>query len=515
MSAAAHLAIAPIVLPLATAGIMVLLDERRRVAKARIALAAAVALVAVAAALAFEANHGMQVYRVGDWPAPFGIVLAVDRLSAAMVLLASVLGLAALVHSLARWNRAGPYFHSLVQLLMAGLNGAFLTGDLFNLFVFFELLLAASYGLALHGSGTARVRASLHYIAINLVASLLFLVGVSLIYGISGTLNMADLALRQVPAGDRVLLEIGVATMAIAFLVKAGMWPLGFWLEPTYASASAPSAALFAILSKVGIYAVMRVWLVVLGGAPGADFLVGGGIATLAFGTIGMVASQEPRRLASCSLLVSSGTLLAVCGVGGENALGAAIYYLFASTLGVASFFLVAELVERVRAAGADILAVTADAFGITDEEGRDEDETPGAAIPGAMAALAFAFAGGALVIAGLPPLPGFVGKFAMLSSLLARDAVPPSVWVVCTLVLVSGLAAIVGIGRAGVRIFWAGEGVATPKVRLAEMLPVAALIALCAVMVVAAGPAMRYTDAAAHALHARAEYVREVLGPP
>ena len=120
-----------------------------------------------------------------------------------------------------------------------GLNGAFLTGDLFNLFVFFELLLAASYALALHGSGTARVRESLHYIVINLTASLFFLIGAALLYGVTGTLNMADLAMRipQVPAEDRVLVEVGAAILAIAFLVKAAMWPLGFWLPSTYAAA--------------------------------------------------------------------------------------------------------------------------------------------------------------------------------------------------------------------------------------------------------------------------------------
>jgi hypothetical protein len=134
----------------------------------------------------------VRVYRLGDWPALFAIVLVLDRLSALMLALTAVLGLAALVFSLARWHRAGAHFHPLLQFQLMGLNGAFLTGDLFNLFVFFEVMLAASYGLALHGSGTARVRAGLHYVAINLAASLLFLVAVSVVYGISGTLNMAD-----------------------------------------------------------------------------------------------------------------------------------------------------------------------------------------------------------------------------------------------------------------------------------------------------------------------------------
>ena len=179
-------------------------------------------------------------------------------MTALMAVLAGSVGLAALLFALARWQRAGVYFHALFQLQLMGLYGAFLTADLFNLFVFFEVLLAASYGLLLHGGGRERVRAGLHYIAINLVASLLFLIGVAVLYGVTGTLNMADIAqkLPAVPASDRGLLHAGAAILAIAFLAKAGLWPLNFWLPSAYAAASAPAAAVFAILTKVGVYAV-------------------------------------------------------------------------------------------------------------------------------------------------------------------------------------------------------------------------------------------------------------------
>ena len=211
-----HLMIAPVVLPLVASAAMLFLGEMRRGLKAAISVGSTLALVGIAIALltmsdTAESVSRVSVYPLGNWPAPFGIVLVVDRLSALMLLLTSILGAAAVVFSLARWHRAGAHFHSLFQLLLMGVNGAFLTGDLFNLFVFFELLLAASYGLALHGSGPARVKAGLHYIAVNLAASLLFLIGVSLIYGVSGTLNMADLAARipgLVPE-SRAISEIG------------------------------------------------------------------------------------------------------------------------------------------------------------------------------------------------------------------------------------------------------------------------------------------------------------------
>jgi multicomponent K+:H+ antiporter subunit D len=514
---AEHLVIVPIALPLAAGALMLVFDDRRHALKAAISVAAALLLVAAALALLVRAETPvMHVYRLGNWPAPFGIVLAADRLAALMVLLAAVLGLAALVFSLARWHRAGPHFHSLVQLLLAGLSGAFLTGDLFNLFVFFELLLAASYGLALHGSGEPRVRASLHYIVINLAASLLFLVGVSLMYGVTGTLNMADLALRvpAVPHADRVLVEIGAAALGVAFLVKSGMWPLGFWLPATYAAASAPAAAMFAILTKVGVYSVARVWLLLFGGAAGAELLVYGGMATLLFGLVGVLAAQEIARLAAFSLLVSSGTLLASIGLGGAAVSGAALYYLVVSTLGIAAFFLLIELVERARDPGADLLAVTAEAFGLTDDEPEPE-EAVGVVVPATMALLGIAFACCALLIAGLPPLPGFVAKFALLSALLAADPVPAPTWGFFVLLVLSGLAAIIAFARAGMRIFWVAQERSVPRVRVIEMAPVVALLALCIGLTVAAGPAMRYMQDAAHALHAPRQYIEEVLPRP
>ncbi len=517
MRLADHLVVLPIVLPLAVGALMLLIDERRHRLKAALSVSAALLLVAAACALVARAAAPVtHVYPLGGWPAPFGIVLVADRLSSVMVLLAAVLGFAALLFSLARWHRAGPHFHALLHFLLAGLSGAFLTGDVFNLFVFFELLLVASYGLALHGSGAARVRASLHYIVVNLVASLLFLVGVSLLYGVTGTLNMAELALRvpAVPAADRALLEIGAATLGIAFLVKAAVWPLCFWLTPAYAAAAAPAAALFSILSKVGVYAVLRLWLLVFGDDTGAALLAWGGMATAAFGIFGMLASQELARVCGYSLIVSSGTLLAVIGIGGAALAGAALYYLVVSTLGIAALFLLVELVERAREPGADLIAVTAEAFGLGREEEEPEEEV-GVAIPATMALLGIAFACSALVVAGLPPLPGFLAKFAMLAGLLAADPVPAAAWVLLALLMLSGLAAVVAFGRAGVRVFWASQERSVPRVRVIEMAPVAVLVALCLGLTVAAGPAMGYLQQAAEVLQSPRPYIEEVIPRP
>jgi multicomponent K+:H+ antiporter subunit D len=523
-----HLMIAPVVLPMFAGAMMLALGgEQRRNVNAMLNVAATFALVVIAIALlraADAAPTGVAgVYRLGNWPAPFGIVLVVDRLAAVMLLLTSLLAAAAIVFSLARWHRAGVLFHPLFQFLLMGINGAFLTGDLFNLFVFFEVMLAASYGMALHGSGPARVKAGLQYIVMNLAASLLFLIGVSLIYGVSGTLNMADLAAR-IPAmhtGDRALLEAGAGILGIAFLVKAGMWPLGFWLPATYAAAAPPVASIFAILTKVGVYIVLRLYLLLFGDGAGAsaqfggEWILLGGFATVAFGAIGSLASQDMTRLAGFSVLVSSGTVLAAIGMGQVGVTGGALFYLVSSTLGLGAFFLLIELVERGREPGADVLAVTREAYGETDD--LEDSNEVGIAIPATMAILGVAFIGCALVISGLPPLSGFIAKFALLTAALnpptGAGAVPNANWAMLPVLILSGLAALIAMTRAGIRAFWASPDRSVPRVQLIEIVPVGALLLLCAIQTIEAGPIMRFMQATAQSLHAPHDYVSGVLG--
>jgi multicomponent K+:H+ antiporter subunit D len=530
VSGIANLTIVPIVLPLlAGAGMLLLSGERHRNIMAAVNVAATFALACIAIALlrmSDASDTGItQVYRLGDWPAPFGIVVVLDRLSALMLLLTSILALAAVVFSLARWHRAGAHFHPLFQFLLMGLNGAFLTGDLFNLFVFFELLLAASYGLLLHGSGLARVKAGLHYIVVNLVASLLFLIGVSLIYGVTGTLNMADLAARvpTIAAENRGLLEAGAGILAMAFLLKAGMWPLCFWLPTTYAAASPPVASIFAIMTKVGVYIVLRLSLLLFGDGAGASagfgssWLFLGGLATIAFGAIGTLASQDTARLAAFSVLVSSGTVLAATGMGQVGVTGGALYYLFSSTLGISAFFLLVELIERGREPGADMIAVTREAYGEEDDADKAQEEV-GIAIVATMGLLGVAFIGCALVIAGLPPLSGFIAKFALLTAALnppemhRTGAIPGGGWAILVVLISSGFATLVAMTRAGIRSFWASPDRTVPRVRVIEMAPVMFLLIICAAQTVQAGPVMRFMQAAAQSLHAPGGYIRDVL---
>ncbi|WP_334150540.1 monovalent cation/H+ antiporter subunit D [Hyphomicrobium sp.] len=535
-SALAHLPIALILLPLAAAALTVPLDERRRTLKAAISVAStlgtiamAVTLLMAADALPPESPAVASVYMLGNWPAPFGIVLVADRLAALMVTLAGLVVLSGLLFSIARWHSAGSHFHALVQFLLMGLNGVFLTGDLFNLFVFFEVTLAASYGLVLHGSGEPRVKAALHYIAVNLAASSLFLIGVSLIYGATGTLNMADLAQRvpTLAASERPLLEAGAAILGIAFLVKAGMWPLCFWLPSTYTVVAPPVAAMFSIMTKVGIYVVLRLWPMVFGpdagtsAAFGSNWLLVGGIATVAFGSIGLLAAQDLPRLASLSVIVSSGTLLAVIAVGSAGVTGGALFYLVSSTLAVSALFLLIELIERSRMPGADVIAITADALGDEDEAGDGAADPIGIAIPATLAILGIGFAACALLLAGLPPLSGFIGKFLILYALFpagdgAAAAQPPAVsWTLLAVLLVSGLAATVAMMRTGIRVFWVPIETTVPTVRFLEVVPIVGLLFLAAALTVEAGPVARFMQATAESIHAPETYVRSVMTAP
>jgi multicomponent K+:H+ antiporter subunit D len=523
-----HLIVAPVLIPLVCGALQVPLNHSRHGLKFLISTLSVLALLAAAIALLFLTDSaqwpdGIGVYLAANWAAPFGIALLADRLTALMLLLTALLSGCTLLYATLRWSRAGVHFHSLFQFLIMGINGAFLTHDLFNLFVFFEVMLAASYGLLLHGYNAARLQAGMQYIAVNLVASLLFLIGVALIYASTGTLNMSDLAARiaVASAADLALLKVGVTVLAIAFLVKSAMWPLGFWLPTTYEAASPPVAAMLVLMTKVGAYVILRLWLLVFSDAAGSaagygvEALLWGGMATIVFGAAGMLASEAPGRLAGYGAIVSSGTLLAVIGYGQPSLVTAGLYYLFGSTLAIAAFILLIELIERIRSPGAAMLAVTMEAFAI-----EDTPESPvGVGIPASLAFLGLAFTACGLIIAGLPPLSGFVAKFSLFHALLHPELPGATIgttgWLLMGLIVFSGLAAIIGLMRFGVRTFWASGAVTPPRLQLTEAVPVSLLLGICVAMTVQASPIFAYLARTSEELHQPAQYIRRILAEP
>ncbi len=524
-----HLVIAPIILPLMVCGLLLAFDERRQNLKRLVSLGTAAMLVVISAALVWIVDDGRlgqpgtpQAYLLGDWPAPFGIVLVADRLSALMVLLTSVLGFTALFYALARWDKSGPRFHVFFLLLLTGLNGAFLTGDIFNLFVFFEVLLAASYGLVLHGAGAERTTASLHYITINITASLLFLIGVAMIYAVTGTLNMAQLAIRVaiIAPDSLMLLEAGAAILGVAFLVKAGIWPLSFWLPRTYAAASSPVAAIFAIMTKVGIYIILRISSLVFGEtAEGAanfadDWLIWLGLATMAFGTVGILATRTLKAVAGHYVMVSSGTLLAAIGLGGEALTAALLFYLVSSTLAVSALYLIIEPVERNADEDEVVEGIAEPVFddeytGTIEEE---EDEI-GVVIPGTIAILGGGFIFCTLLLAGLPPLSGFIAKFAIIDALFEGEQIEPQAWGLIALIILSGLATLIAMTRAGIDLLWTPAEDSPASLSVIEVAPIALLLSACLALMVFAGNAYLYMEGTAAALTQGTGYIDAVLG--
>lgn len=495
MHAPDHWLVVPIVLPLVMAALLLVVERLRPAWQAPLSLATTLALAVVSFRLVtFADADQIGVYLLGNWQAPFGIVLVLDRLAALMLALTAVIALASLAASL-RLAELGPHFHVFFQLQLAGLNGAFLTGDVFNLFVFFEVLLIASYALLLHGAGGRALRSGLHYVVINLIGASLFLVAASLLYGVAGTLNFADLAVKlpALPEWDGGLARGAALLLLAVFGVKAAVLPLGFWLPETYAVAPAPIAALFAIMTKVGIYAIVRVSFTVFGGDGwmadwGEPALFTLGVATIVFGALGALAARRLVVLVAYLVLISSGTLIAACTLGGD-ALGGALYYLVHTTLAVASLFLVAHAIANQR-------GLRGDRFG----------NGPQLLQP---ALLGIAFLVAAVAATGLPPLSGFIGKVLMLQ---ASANAPLAAWFWAS-VLGSGLIATFALARAGGSVFWKtrGEVVGSPLPG-GDRIALVVLAVAGMIWVVGAGSAARFTAATAQQLAQPGLYSDAVL---
>ncbi|WP_136443471.1 monovalent cation/H+ antiporter subunit D [Pacificoceanicola onchidii] len=505
-----HWIIAPVALPAIIAPLIGFVMRHDITVARAFSVAGNILLVAIAAGLVGLAGNGdVYVYRLGDWPAPFGIVLVLDRLSATMVLLTTVLALIVLMHAIASgWDKRGRHFHALWQFQLMGICGAFLTGDAFNLFVFFEVLLIASYGLMVHSGGRVRMQAGLQYLVMNLAGSTLFLIALGTLYATTGTLNIADLSLKvqQMNPDDAALLRVAAVLLLLVFAIKAAIVPVHFWLPATYANAPAPVAALFAIMTKVGAYAIIRIHTIVFGpGTPATEGLISSvlfpaALITIAVGAIGVLGARRLMSLLAYSVIGSMGTLMLAISVFEPHAMTAALYYIIHSTFAAAALFIIADLVVSRR--GNDIL--------------RPQPKT---LQNGLFAALFF---GGAIAMAGMPPLSGFLGKLLILDAL--RGPWMAAAWIA---VLVGSLITILGFARAGSTLFWKCEQVTPeegtepidstpppPEASFIEWAPAGLAILALAALTIFAGPAVRYAEGGATELFNPASYIGAVLDP-
>jgi multicomponent K+:H+ antiporter subunit D len=505
-----HLPILPVLAPFVAAVLLLALRDLPMATRRWIATISVLTQIGIAVLLLKAVAGGeILVYRLGDWPAPWGIVLVADRLAAWLMLTTTLLALFAVIHAGDGADRQGRHFHVLFQMQLFGIAMAFLTGDLFNLFVAFEILLIASYGLLLHGGGPARVRAGLHYVILNLIGSTLFLFAAGLIYASLGTLNMADIARQAATANpsNLGLARTGGLLLFVVFGLKAALLPLFLWLPGAYASTAAPVAALFAIMTKVGAYALLRADTLLFGADSGAladlydAWRLPLALATLAAGMIGALAAPNLARLAAWLVIGSVGLLLTAFSAGSAG-IAAGIYYLPHSTFAAALLFLLAEAFKRRRPAGADFFT--------------PEHDMPRHTLWGAL----FFFA--AVAAAGLPPLSGFLAKFMILR------AAPGGVWVA---VLLAALVGTIALARAGSALFFSTRTVEPPQpgapVLLLDQHPgeaadppggrreltaIFGLVALILALTVAAGPAVEYAKAMAGQLANPGLYIRAVL---
>ena len=503
-----HWIIVPVVLPALLAPFIVLAARYHIGIQRAFSVVGVLALIAIAAGLAWTVSDGSIVlYQLSDWAAPFGIVLVGDRLSTLMILLTAVLALFVLLYAIGSgWDDRGRHFHALFQFQLMGIMGAFLTGDLFNLFVFFEVLLIASYGLMIHAGGNARLRAGVQYVLFNLIGSTLFLFALGSIYAETGTLNMADLAERVALISPEETVGIRVASvlLLLVFAIKAAVVPLHFWLPSSYAEAPAPVAALFAIMTKVGAYAIIRVYTMIfppdLEATAGLHdlWLLPAALISLAIGMVGVLAAKRLDRLVAYSVIGSMGMVMISISLFSPASIAAALYYIVHSTLAAAALFLISDLVRTGRA---------------------NLDLMPQLPVAGGALTAALFFAG-AIAMAGLPPLSGFLGKLLVLDAAFGSDLV---VWI-WVIVLSSSLIAIVGFARAGSVLFWKAHGAGLPEEEEGATFPrpaplsyvaVGGLISLLAAHTIFAGQVHAYTTTMAAQLFAPEPYISTVIETP
>jgi multicomponent K+:H+ antiporter subunit D len=500
-----HWMILPILLPAVVAPLLAL-AVRHDIVLARVfSLGSTIVLLVLGMFQLNMASDGItRTYELGNWPAPYGIVLVLDRLAAIMLLLTAALGVCVQLYAINGCDKRGQHFHPLFQFQLMGINGAFLTGDLFNLFVFFEVLLIASYGLMVHGGGPDRMRAGLQYVTINLLGSTIFLLALGLIYSVTGTLNMADFALKvpTVAASNQAMLGIGGLLLLAVFGIKSAMFPLHFWLPGTYAQAPATVTALFAIMTKIGAYAILRVFIPSFGESAGAltwlaqPWLLPAASLTLLVGMVGVFAAKSLLQQASFAALGSMGMLLVAIGTFTPQSVSAALYYTVHSTIAIAALFLVIDLIIARRPGEGDALTVS-----------------PPFVNRGLIAGLFFVVA---IAVTGIPPLSGFIGKLLILKSVKDLSWAMP-LW---ALVLATSLLAVVGFATSGSQIFWkclSLDGTLKPNRPSPIVLPatsIGIMIAILVMFTALSGPISSYFDATANQLFDSRQYIDAVLSP-
>jgi multicomponent Na+:H+ antiporter subunit D len=495
-----NLLILPIVVPMLTGILAFLVGRPRRVQRAISVLGAGLLFAVGLGLLASVSHHGIHVLQVGSWPAPYGITLVADLFSALMIAVTGLVALAGLLYSLVSIGpeREAFGYHPLYHFLLMGVCGAFLTGDLFNLYVWFEVMLMASFVLMALGSERGQMEGAIKYVTLNLISSALFLAALGLLYGLVGTLNMADLAVKVAAAADGPstgLLTVLAMLLLIAFGIKAAAFPLFFWLPASYHTPPPSVSAIFAgLLTKVGVYALVRVFTLIFVqdvGFTHTMLLVVAGL-TMVTGVLGAVAQNEFRRVLSFHIVSQIGYMVLGLGLFTPLALAGAVFYIVHHIVVKTNLFLIGGVVERL--GGTPRLKHLGGLYQ-------------------SQVGLALLFLIPAMSLAGLPPLSGFFAKLGIIQAALeARQYVSAGV------ALGVGLLTLFSMLKLWREAFWkpappdapsSAEEPAWP----AAILPIGMLAAVTIFIGLLAGPLFDLALRSSAQLMNPANYTQAVLG--
>ncbi len=450
------------------------------------------------------ASDGIIALDVGNWPAPFGISLVADLTSAIMVLVTAITAVAVVIYSLAdideRRVRFG--FHVFLQLMLMGVTGSFLTGDIFNMFVWFEVMLLSSFVLMTLGGERPQMEGAIKYVVLNLISSAIFLSACGILYGKTGTLNLADLAVRAKEMMQPELLTVTAVLFLVAFGLKAGIFPLFFWLPASYHTPPVAVSAIFAgLLTKVGVYAMVRVFTLIFTG----DMLFTHGLLlalaglTMASGVLGAMAQFDFRRLLSFHIISQIGYMILGLALFTPLALAATVFYIFHHILVKSNLYLISGIAHRYTGS-----------FDLKKMGG----------LYAATPWLAVLFFIPAMSLGGIPPLSGFFAKFAMIKAGLIGDTMHGiMVPIVVAVALVVGLFTLYSMTKIWNEAFWkkASHSVNASSLRPAEkwalFVPVVGLALFTVALGLAPGYFFTFAEQAAAQLLNPAEYIEAVTG--
>ena len=428
------LMVLPILIPLLTGATGMLAWRYQRLQRMISVIGATALLIAAIVLLSEVWSNGIQVMQGGNWPAPFGITLVADLFSAVMVLLAGITGLAVVLYSLVSIDRRREAFgfHPLVHVLLMGVCGAFLTGDIFNLYVWFEVLLIASFVLLALGGERAQMEGAIKYVTLNLISSAIFLAAVGILYGEAGTLNMADISVRLADSPREGLTTALAMLFLVAFGIKAAIFPLFFWLPASYHTPPVVISTLFAaLLTKVGVYSLIRVFTLIF--TQDTNFthtliLVIAGL-TMVVGVLGAIAQIDFRRLLSFLIICEIGFLLMGLGIFTPLALAGSVFFMIHAIISMSALFLLSGVTERIFKT-----------FNVTNMGGLYQSYP----------VLSVLFLIPALGLAGLPPMAGFFAKVTLLQAAIEAES-----YTIVIVALIVSLLVLIAVAKIWVEAFW------------------------------------------------------------